>query len=612
MAFRMNRPVIKGTANHKASIAKAKAQSVVSQSRTTGDAGLIKAASDLGTSYKPQAIDFELDKINIDVPEKKEKKPLTPEEQAAKDAKRQERKAKRKKIGKNLLDKGGKIFDGVKTLVGGVLLAPVAIGGGLFKLAGNIVDEFGNIVEGAIEGIKTKDAEGKKKRAEKNAKIKAAKLEADKLKEAEKLRIQAEKDANYVGKGHIDDPETDYKNTKEYKDIKKEEEEAAKKAEFEANQAANKPITLEPRSARPLPTNKQKIELQKSTGTVNTTENADRQFDKLDKHIEEKGLDIDPNTEEGQKAYRKLYEDMTYNEDTDEWKVPHIEVDSMITQKNKQDAANTYRVSKGSMELQEDGSYAPMEGTQSEYGEVWQNGEWVDTPESEQYYSPEGKRISKEKSDKLVVKQEKKAEKALRIQNIAESKAYYGDDVVNTKERFAEYMKMKNEGTLPESYEIQLEQEKEEKEDKEMEEMELMMEERWAAEKAEEERIKAEKEEALLNQNLDKIEAGHGGGVTDLVQEETKTEPVVEETTTKPVVEQVTTTPDRKPKPSDFEGTWKEKQEQYKIANDKWYQAQQAKKGKSSMQMRDNRIYRNAIKGGTVQQNMIKSGYIPE
>ena len=74
MAFRMNRPVIKGTANHKASIAKAKAQPVVSQSRTKGDAGLIAAASALGESYKPAAIDFELDKIDIDVPEKKEKK----------------------------------------------------------------------------------------------------------------------------------------------------------------------------------------------------------------------------------------------------------------------------------------------------------------------------------------------------------------------------------------------------------------------------------------------------------------------------------------------------------------------------------------------------------
>jgi len=77
MAFRMNRPIIKGTANHKASIAKAKAKSVVSQSRTKADAGLVAASRALGESYKPSEIDFELDKINIDVPEKekKEKQP---------------------------------------------------------------------------------------------------------------------------------------------------------------------------------------------------------------------------------------------------------------------------------------------------------------------------------------------------------------------------------------------------------------------------------------------------------------------------------------------------------------------------------------------------------
>ena len=92
MAFKMNRPIIKGTANHKASIAKAKAQSIVSQRRTQADAGLVSAADALGKSYKPQAIDFELDKINIDVPEKKEKKPLTPEEQAAKDARKRSKK----------------------------------------------------------------------------------------------------------------------------------------------------------------------------------------------------------------------------------------------------------------------------------------------------------------------------------------------------------------------------------------------------------------------------------------------------------------------------------------------------------------------------------------
>jgi hypothetical protein len=74
---------------------------------------------------------------------------------------------------------------------------------------------------------------------------------------------------------------------------------------------------------------------------------------------------------------------------------------------------------------------------------------------------------------------------------------------------------------------------------------------------------------------------------------------------------EATTTPDRKPKPSDFEGSFKERQEQYRIANEEWYQAQQAKKGKSPMEMRDDRIYRNARADGPVRENMIKSGYKP-
>ena len=76
MAFKMNRSVIKGTVNHKALIAKAKP--VVSQRRTQADAGLVAASRALGKSYKPQAIDFELDKIDIDVPEKKESKEKQP------------------------------------------------------------------------------------------------------------------------------------------------------------------------------------------------------------------------------------------------------------------------------------------------------------------------------------------------------------------------------------------------------------------------------------------------------------------------------------------------------------------------------------------------------
>lgn len=78
MAFRMNRPVIKGTANHKASIAKAKAESVVSQSRTQADAGLVGAGKELGKSYIPAAIDYSIDQKGIEFLDIKKEKGVKP------------------------------------------------------------------------------------------------------------------------------------------------------------------------------------------------------------------------------------------------------------------------------------------------------------------------------------------------------------------------------------------------------------------------------------------------------------------------------------------------------------------------------------------------------
>ena len=260
----MNRPIIKGTANHKASIAKAKAQSIVSQRRTQADAGLVSAADALGKSYKPQAIDFELDKINIDVPEKKEKKPLTPEEQAAKDA----RKAKGKET-------RGKIVDGVKTVVGGVAAVPVAIGYGLFKVGEYIVDEARNIIEDNRKVKGPKEEKVKKPKEKKDTwyrdvdedgnvisrgyqsikdKIKAKREQNEidfQAKQEENERIKAEKaelarlkqekeDAEYVGKGKQEVVQESYKGSKEELAYLKEQERLA--AEAKKKQMAKKAV----------------------------------------------------------------------------------------------------------------------------------------------------------------------------------------------------------------------------------------------------------------------------------------------------------------------------------------------------------------------------------
>ena len=69
MAFNMNRPIIKGTSLHKASIAKAKSESIVTQTRTQADASLVSAGDTLGKSYIPAAIDFSIDQKAIKIPE---------------------------------------------------------------------------------------------------------------------------------------------------------------------------------------------------------------------------------------------------------------------------------------------------------------------------------------------------------------------------------------------------------------------------------------------------------------------------------------------------------------------------------------------------------------
>jgi len=181
----MKRPIIKGTPFHKASIAKAK--SIVSQSRTRTDSSLINAGDDLGKSYSLKDQDYKLKSYDLSNIPEKEKKVLTPEEQAAKDAKKLARKAKRKEI-------GNKLVDGVKTVVGGVAMIPIAIGKGLFKLGDEIVNEFGDIVK----DIKDKGVEGKERRKiadEKRVANNLLKKQEREFNTADAVRIRAEKKA---------------------------------------------------------------------------------------------------------------------------------------------------------------------------------------------------------------------------------------------------------------------------------------------------------------------------------------------------------------------------------------------------------------------------------
>jgi len=70
----MKRPIIKGTPLHKASIAKAKTESIVSQRRTQADSSLVAAGNVLGESYIPAVIDFSIDQKAIKIPKSEEDK----------------------------------------------------------------------------------------------------------------------------------------------------------------------------------------------------------------------------------------------------------------------------------------------------------------------------------------------------------------------------------------------------------------------------------------------------------------------------------------------------------------------------------------------------------
>ena len=387
MAFRMNRPIIKGTANHKASVAKATQQSIVSQARTTADAGLIAASNALGKSYVPEEIDFELDKVNIDIPEKKEKEP--------------------------------------------------------------------------------------------------------RVKKEKKPRVKKEKQPK----------------------IKKEKEPKAKRKSYWEKMREKRSLQKTKAAEERLRKRFEKAEQGEDAGDFSQIESEpSRETKKTEKYTSPEA-----STKEGEELLSRT---------------------KAGRNKALQDAAKKYNVKVEDLEAKEIGGKREFFPKQDVVGgkeeTQWDN-------ELGRFRKAEATAALGEEAEKAAIDEMKPKFPEGMDPNLAKT----GEIALNYETNTYEY--------TPQYYD------------------------RLAKEKIE----------------LGKAEST---GTTK--------EPVVEE--------KKTTTPDRKPRPSDFEGTWKQRQEQYKIANEKWYQAQQEKKGKSPATMRDNRIYRNAIKGGVVQQNMIKSGYKPE
>mgnify|MGYP003678743302 CR=1 FL=1 len=228
MAFRMNRPIIKGTAKHKASIAKAKSESIVSQSRTTADRSLVDAYSTLGESKIPQAMDYSFDMPEIKIPKGKKKKVEKKKEKKEYDAR-----------GKYEMDPN-QLKD--RPLVEDPLLPEEDAK----EIPGDSEIQYG------WEDTDVKEVKPKKRWGKKvgdfftNAfgEIRDAsgrlldKIEAKKAKneikyqeqQKEKERIQEEKDAKFIGKGEKEDTTVSYEDSKEYKQYQKEQEKIAAEA----------------------------------------------------------------------------------------------------------------------------------------------------------------------------------------------------------------------------------------------------------------------------------------------------------------------------------------------------------------------------------------------
>ena len=197
MAFKMNRPVIKGTPIHKASIAKAKAESIVAQTRTQADSSLVGAGNALGKSYIPAAVDYSQDLKAVKIPESKEKKSSTnngdKKSRSSKETK-QRKKDLKEEYEKERAD--GTLFPDGKTYdANGKEIKQK-------KVKEEKVDKEGTVVSRlfgrAKQAVQKKQADNKAKweaEQKEKEKLNAEKLKVKTAKEAEQAKIDAENQA---------------------------------------------------------------------------------------------------------------------------------------------------------------------------------------------------------------------------------------------------------------------------------------------------------------------------------------------------------------------------------------------------------------------------------
>jgi len=535
----MTRPTIQGTEYHKASVLKAKAETVA-QTRTAADPTLVAAASALGKSNISKAIDFTIKPAEIKIPEGDggEKKPREKEKQtdnAFNDV---------NKDG-NVLSRSGKVIgkgvvNGVGVLIGAsgqILNAAGDILEGTVNAAGEVVDLAGNVIGGVLGGV------------------------------------------DKVLKG-IDQTVQNARNKYEVKQ--------AEKAELIKKGIQQNSIKLDPKPIRPLPTTKAKEELFEGTGSVDNYiyqqgrfEKAAEEFgfnisqEKINHVVKRKTVDADGNTvikevgkrletdEERDQRVRKNYEAAQEAVEYNDPGVPPIAAEVLL--RAKEGWQNPYGDLGGAV----DSKTVLTPEQQAQVDKDAKNQAEVDKMNAEKLAEIDAREARKEKDyqDRLRKAQEEKDQKAkeleeknkaIREQNkaIVEAKKFYGitGDGKLTQPQLDKYQNM---------------------------------------------RILQAENEAKYQQNPIEIEEESD---PDFIQKPTQVEPSAQSTI------QTTT----KPKLSDFKdgknafGGHMSKNQAYDEAMRKW-----RKQNPNPIQMRDDAIYKNAIKDGVVQKNMIKSGYKP-
>ena len=325
-----------------------------------------------------------------------------------------------------------------------------------------------------------------------------------------------------------------------------------------------------------LPTKEKEAKLRKATGTVETKEHKDKFFEAAKKA----GIDI-KTPEDYEKAERILI----YDEKIDNWreKVGSVTdtsaefmvgdaTESVDVYQQKIDAGRNYGVIADDMISDGKGGYVPKEGAKSRYGDTWDSkiGGWRDDA-PEQYYGPEGQKISKETADKLAEQQQIKVDKRTELE---EKNRLIREKNALIRAFKEEYPDRRVTQTALDEYKDEIKT-REELSDLDLEEEDSL--DWWEEEQQKRlEEKKLEQESYKPKVLSDEPTAYTSGQLRRLDKKWEESGPSVRQN----------------------------------MRND-GYTPKNERSNTSAMQMRDDRIWKFAKKGSAVHKNMRKSGYIP-